>query len=458
MFEFILPDLGEGVHEGEVLKWYVNEGDTIVEDAPLVDIETDKAAVTIPSPRGGKVAKLNGKVGEVVHVGNAIAVIDDGAAGGNGSAAAAPAKAASAPAPSAPAKPAAAAPTAPTKAAPAAATAPARSGPVVAAPATRKLARELGVDIKQIPGSGPAGRVTAEDVQRFAKGGVAPVSSGAPAGAGALSAPARQYVDSGGGEAIDFGGGGGVPLFSLETLPDFSKEGPVEVEALRSIRRKISIKMVTSALLVPRVGHTNRCDVTQLDEARKRLRERYKDLPGGRLTLLPFVIKAMLLLLKKYPKFNASLDPVKQEIYYKKYYNIGFAADTAKGLMVPNVKGADRMSVLEISANLMALAERARADKLDVSDMRQGTFTITNLGSLGGEGILPIPNYPELAILGLGAATDQPWVVDGQLAVRKIMPVSIAYDHRLIDGAEAARMMKELQGLLEEPLALLAEM
>ena len=446
MFEFKLPDLGEGIHEGEILKWHVAAGGDVQEDAPLVEVETDKAAVTIPSPRGGRIVSLTGAVGDTVHVGQVITVIDDGA----GAAAVAPAAAS-------PGKRAAEKRAAPTPApAPAKAAAPVApvGRPVPAAPATRRLARELGVDINAVPASGPGGRVTPEDVQRFAAGGAAPAVV-APAPAPAAPAPAAAEARA----AAQFAAHAAstIPLLDIEPLPDFTQWGAVEIEPLRSIRRKVARKMVTSMILVPHVAHMDEADVTLLEEFRQREKSRRAGQPGGKLTLLSFVVKAVTAGLRATPSFNASLDPFREEIIYKKYYNIGFAADTGKGLVVPVVKETDRKSIMQIAANIETLAQKARDGRLEVDDLRGGTFTITNVGPLGGTALIPTINYPEVAILGMGKVQEKPVVRDGQIVIRRMLPLTLAFDHRIADGADAARFVTEMVRQLSDPNLLLLE-
>ncbi|MBM4129610.1 2-oxo acid dehydrogenase subunit E2 [bacterium] len=457
MFEFKLPDLGEGIAEGEILKWHVTEGGEVREDAPLVDVETDKAAVTIPSPRGGRVASLRGKVGDTVNVGEVVVVIDDGAG-----AKAAPAAPAVAPAqvggPAAVPAPAAAPAVAP---APIGGPAPAGARrPVPAAPATRRLARELKIDIDLVPATGPAGRVTPEDVHRFAAGGPA---APAPTPAVRHAPPPPEHVTA---RAVrddtafaEFAAHAAatIPFLELEPLPDFRHEGPVQVEALRSIRRKVARKMVTSMTLVPHVAHMDDADVTELEAFRLRERDRRQGGAGGRLTLLAFVIKAVTAGLRAAPAFNASLDPFREEIIYKKYYNIGFAADTGRGLVVPVIQGTDTRSIVDISEQIADKAARARAGALPPEEMRGGTFTITNVGPLGGTALLATINYPEVAILGMGRVQEKPVVRDGQIVIRRILPLTLAFDHRVADGADAARFVGELARQLSDPNLLLLE-
>jgi pyruvate dehydrogenase E2 component (dihydrolipoamide acetyltransferase) len=445
VFEFILPDLGEGIAEGEILKWYVEEGGQIVEDEPLMDVETDKAAVTIPSPVGGTVVALKGKVGDIVNVGDVAIVIDDG----SGEAAAVedkvadttfaePDKVEAAPVPETHAP----------------AAMPGVRRPVPAAPATRRLARKLKVDINLVTPSGPGGRVTPDDVHRFAESGMTV--------AGATiqptdHVPASKVKDDTAFAEFAAHASATIPFLELEPLPDFSTDGPVEIEQLRSIRRKVARKMVTSMTLVPHVAHMDEADVTDLEAFRVKERERRTGGSGGRLTLMAFVIKAVTAGLRAAPAFNASLDPFKEEIIYKKFYNIGFAADTGRGLVVPVVKGTESKSIVQISDDVFEKATLAREGKLPPDDMRGGTFTITNVGPLGGTAMLPTINYPEVAILGMGKVQEKPVVRDGEIVIRKILPLTLAFDHRIADGADAARFVAELVRQLSDPNLLLLE-
>jgi len=444
VYEFKLPDLGEGIAEGEILKWHVAEGEAAKEDEPLLDIETDKAAVTIPSPRSGTVQSLKGKVGDIVNVGDVVIVIDDGT--GTAEAAEAETAATVFAAPDAPE------PTAlPEAHAPAAE--PGVRRPVPAAPATRRLARKLKIDINLVTPTGPGGRVTPEDVHRFAA-----ESSGAVATSTSSDhVPARAVRDDTAFAEFAAHASATIPFLELEPLPDFSGDGPVEIEPLRSIRRKVARKMVTSMTLIPHVAHMDDADVTDLETFRKREKERRKGGSGGTLTLLAFVMKAVAAGLKAAPAFNASLDPFREEIIYKKYYNIGFAADTGRGLVVPVVPGADRKSIVSLADEIAAKAELARAGKLPAEDMRGGTFTITNIGPLGGTALMPSINYPEVAILAMGKVQEKPVVRDGEIVIRKILPLTLAFDHRIADGADAARFVAELVRQLSDPNLLLLE-
>lgn len=428
MFDFKLPDLGEGIHEGEIVKWYVQVGDTIEEDDPLVDVETDKAAVTIPSPASGKVVQLGGQVGDTVMVGEVIAVIEERP----GEATAEPEI-----------------PAEDERVAPA-------RGPAPAAPATRRLARELGIDLKLVTATGPGGRITPEDVRSFAdQSTAAPTEEEASV---EVKIPEKEVVRARLAEA-DYAAQAcaTIPFLDLEPLPDFEQWGPVERQPLRSIRRKVAHKMVTSMTLVPHVAHMDEADVTLLEEFRLKERARREGQPGGHLTLLAFVIKAVTAGLRATPAFNATLDPFKEEIIYKNYYNIGIAVDTGKGLVVPVIRDTDRKSIIEISTAIENLAETAREGNIEVFDLQGGTFTITNVGPLGGTALIPAINYPEVAILGMGRVQEKPVVRKGEIVVRKMLPLTLSFDHRVADGADAARFVSEMVRELSDPNLLLLE-
>lgn len=439
MFEFKLPDLGEGVHEGQIVSVLVKEGEPIKEFAPMLEVETDKAAVEIPSPRTGVVSKINVKAGQVVKVGQVMLVIDEGANGGVAAAApktqAAPAKA---PTP-APSQPAAAAP-APTKPAPVPAPAPAkpattvsREGPVAAAPVVRKLARELGVDLAQVPPSGEGGRVLREDVERFAlqRGG---------GGGGSHAAPAT---------------GGGISIPS-EALPDFSQYGPVRRMPAAQIRKTIARQMTRAWLNVPRVTHGDIVDITEMERNRKQLNAGLKD-GQPKITMTAIVLKAVASAIREFPNFNCSYDTTTEEIIQKDYVHIGVAVDSPRGLVVPVVRDVDKKPLPQVAGELNSVAERVRTGKFEIAELRGATFTVTNVGALGGTFSTPMVNYPEVAIFGLGKATLQPVVLeDRSIAPRLMMPVSLSFDHRIIDGADAARFTSAVLASLQNPLRLIS--
>jgi len=433
MYEFKLPDLGEGIHEGEILKWHVQPGNEIKEDSPLVDIETDKAAATIPSPKGGRIASVNAKIGDIVSVGKIIAIIDDGTG-----------------------KPLEAKTEKPPKEIKATETK-AEFAPVVssiehipAAPATRRLARELGIDLNLVKATGPGGRITPEDIKRYVDELKSPPKKTKPA-------PPVEPDEKLATAEFAAHAASAIPFLDIEPLPDFSQWGPIEKEQLRSIRRKIAHKMVTSKILIPHVAHMDEADVTLLEEFRIREKEKRAGKDGQHLTLLPFVIKAVVAGLKATPSFNASLDPFSEEIIYKKYYNIGIATDTPKGLMVPVIKHANEKSIIELSNEIHKLVTSARDGTIDVQDLKGGTFSITNVGPLGGTALIAAINYPEVAILGMGKVQEKPVVRDGQIVIRKILPLSLSFDHRVTDGADAARFVTEMIRELSDPNLLLLE-
>jgi len=325
---------------------------------------------------------------------------------------------------------------------------------VPAAPATRRLARELGVPLAEIPPTGPAGRVTADDVKRFAERrapAAGPVAAAAPPAAPGPPSEEQAQAELAARAACT------IPLLDIEPLPDFAQFGPVEKEPLRSIRRKVAHKMVTSAILIPHVAHMDDADVTALEEFRREERERRAGKPGGHLTLLAFVVRAVVAGLKEAPAFNASVDPLREEIVYKKFYNVGIAVDSGRGLVVPVIRDTDRRTIVQLAEAIDDLARRGREGKLEVGDLRGGTFTITNVGPLGGTALIPIINYPETAILGMGKVQDKPVVRDGQIVVRKILPLTLAFDHRVADGADAARFVSALIRLLSDPRELLMQ-
>jgi pyruvate dehydrogenase E2 component (dihydrolipoamide acetyltransferase) len=429
VFEFRLPDLGEGIHEGEIIKWHVKVGELIKADDPLVDVETDKAAVTIPSPVGGRIVRLGGEVGDTVIVGEVVAVIDETVTEAGRVPEAAPA----------------------VRAAAEATPAVALQRPVPAAPATRRLARELGVDLSLVPPSGPGGRVTPEDVQRFTEGRKAPPPAAPPE----VPRPAPPQAVAEAERRAQ--AAAAIPYLELAPLPDFEQWGAVKREPLRSIRRKVAYKMVTSKVLVPHVAHMDEADVTLLEEFRHRENERRREKPGPHLTLLAFVIKAVTAGLRATPAFNASLDPFKDEIIYKKYYAVGIAVDTGRGLVVPVIRDTDRKSIVAISAAIEDLAKRAREGTIEVAELQGGTFTITNVGPLGGTALIPAVNYPEVAILGMGRVQEKPVVRDGQVVIRKMLPLTLSFDHRVADGADAARFVTEMVTELSDPNLLLLE-
>ncbi len=439
MFDFKLPDLGEGVHEGQVVNVLVHEGDTIAEYQPMLEVETDKAAVEIPSPKAGVVSKIHVQSGQTVKVGQVLISIDEKA--GNGRAAAPAAQPAKAAAPvaaqAAEAPPAPVAHTTSTATAVAPPPPPARDGdgPVPAAPAVRKLARELDIDINLVVGTGPGGRVLREDVEQFAerqKGG----------GAGRTTAASESFVSA-------------APAVAGGELPDFSQYGPVRREAVPQIRKTIARQMMRAWQNVPRVTHADTADITELEKNRK---DYNASLAGGepKLTMTAVLIKAAALALREYPVLNCSFDAATEEIIHKDYRHIGIAVDTPRGLVVPVLRDADKKTLPQIAAELQQIAEKARTVKFEIADLRGATFSITNVGAIGGTFFTPMVNFPEVAILGVGKAKLQPAVYEGQVVPRLILPLALSFDHRVVDGADAARFTTAIIRALENPLRLLA--
>ena len=421
---FALPDLGEGLTEAEIVKVLVSEGDVIAEDAPLLEVETDKATVEIPSPVRGRVTKIHVQPGQTVKVGDVLVTFDE--------AASTPTALRGAPTP--PPRPAA---TVPAVDAPA----PARAGgPVAATPATRRLARELAVDLRTVRGSGPGGRVIDADV-RAAVGGV----PAAPAPAAGRAAPARPAAKP-------------LAPVGLEppALPNFAQWGPVERQPLSHLRRTIAERMTLSAALIPHVTHFDRADITELDAIVRRNVEPARQ-RGLTLTLTSFLLKAAALALRDHPQFNASLDPAAGELIVKGYRHLGVAVATERGLIVPVIRDVDTKALPELQRELGALAQRVRDGKATLEDLRGGTFTVTNIGALGGTGAIPIINYPEVAILGVARAREEPVVREGRVVPRVLLPITLTFDHRVADGADGARFAADLVRRLERPEQLLLE-
>lgn len=441
-----LPELGEGVTEGELVKWLVKPGDKISPDQAIAEMMTDKATVEVPSPSAGVVKELKAKEGDVISVGQVLIVVDADGAGAETakpaahSAPAAAAKPAPAPAPQAAAmKPAAPAP----QAAPAMSAAtmnkngmevypPPASAKTLATPATRRLAREMGVDINALQGSGVAGRVTRDDV--------------AHGGAGATAA--------------------GAPSFQSPQIPRMAYAGPTgaseERVPLRGIRKKIAENLQLAKQIIPHVTLMDEANITQLVTMREGLKAQGEK-AGVKITYLPFVMKALIATIREYPAFNASIDDAAGEVVYKKYFNIGFAADTPNGLVVPVIKNADQKSILQLSREIGELAKKARDGKLSMDEMKGATITITNIGSIGATYATPIINHPEVAIVGMYKIQDKPLVKYGangevEIEVAKVMNYTVTADHRLLDGAMIANFLKAMIARLENPGALMLDM
>jgi pyruvate dehydrogenase E2 component (dihydrolipoamide acetyltransferase) len=393
--EFKFPDVGEGIAEAEIVRWLVKEGDSVKEDQDLLEVETDKALLTLNSPYTGKITKLHGKEGEIIKVGDVLTTVD---AGGEDAKVVEPEKK--------------------------------DSGtvvgtlsdnevvevvhPVQATPAVRALAKQKRIDLASVKGTGPGGRITKEDVE-------------------AAAAKTGQETSA---EADVYG--------SIERIP------------LRGIRRTIAKRMAEASKRVAEVTIWEDADISELEQVRAK-EQRVAEEKGVKLTYLPFLIKAVIPALKAHPYFNASLDEAAEAIVLKKYFNIGIAVDTSDGLIVFVIKNADEKNILDLAKEIATLAEKARHRKIDLHELKGSTFTITNYGVVGASYGTPIINYPEVAIVGLGKIEDRPVVRSGQIAIRKIMPLSLAFDHRVIDGVEAGRFLGVVIQHLEDPNLMLIE-
>ena len=462
MTEVTLPELGENVEKGDVVRLLVKVGDTIAVDQPLVELETDKATIEVPSTVAGKVAAISVKVGDKVKVGQPLISVETGSSAGSnggsnkgsdagshaGSNAGSSGRSAKGAEPSSeptgepkgepksepPAAPPAAARPAEvvdfsrgrTAAAAARDTAPvvappAAGGMVAASPSVRRYARELGVDLTEVRGTGPGGRIGQEDVTAYVK---RVMTSGGRAGAARKHAP----------------------------LPDFSKWGAVETKPMSNIRRKTA-EHLTVAWQAPHVTQHDKADVAAVEEFRKLQGSRVEK-DGGKLTVTAIVIKIAALAIEKFPQFASSVDMANESIIYKQYCHIGVAVDTPNGLLVPVIRDVDKKSITEISIELSKLSQKARDRKLSLDEMSGGVFSVTNLGGIGGTSFTPIVNQPEVAILGLSRTSTEPVWQDGQFVPRPMLPLSLSYDHRVIDGADAARFLRFIADALEQPLSL----
>ena len=430
-FQFKMPDIGEGIHEGEIVKWFVKPGDKVQEDDVLCEIQNDKAVVEIPSPVEGTVQEVLVGEGTVATVGQVLVTFD--APGyenlqfkGDDHAEEAP-KQAEAPA-AAPAQ---------ENAAPAAAAPQAEADPnrrVIAMPSVRKYAREKGVEIRLVTGSGENGRVLKTDIDAF-------LSGGAAAPAAEVTAPAAEEAKTEAPKAA---------------APIPQGEYPETREKMSGIRKAIAKAMVNSKHTAPHVTLMDEIDVAKLVAHRKKFKE-VAAAKGIKLTFLPYIVKALTSALREFPVLNTSLDDATSEIIHKHYYNIGIAADTEKGLLVPVVKDADRKSVFTISNEINELAGKARDGKLAPNEMKGASCTISNIGSAGGQWFTPVINHPEVAILGVGRIAEKPIVRNGEIVAAPVLALSLSFDHRMIDGATAQNAMNHIKRLLNDPELLLME-
>ncbi|RMD50183.1 MAG: dihydrolipoyllysine-residue acetyltransferase [Ignavibacteria bacterium] len=428
IFEFKLPELGEGITSAQILKVLVKPGDNVEKDQTLFELETDKATVEVPSEVSGTIKSVNVKDGDTANIGDVMLVIETTSS--------TPIKAkepvqtsvpkevktetttAKAPTPSSDlSQPS------PLTAKKAKTQMPQRIAP--ASPSVRRFAREIGIDIHEVRGSGPGGRISVEDVKAFAKN---------------LN---EQIKKSGSAVGI-----------KTEALPDFSKWGEVDVQPMNNIRKKTAQHLSYAWSTVPHVTQFDKADITELEKLRKKYGEKVKA-QGGKLTVTSILLKIVAAALKEFPQFNASVDMQNNTVIYKKYYNIGVAVDTEKGLLVPVIKDVDKKSITELSIELSEISAKARSGKLTLDEMQGGNFSISNLGGIGGTAFTPIVNSPEVAILGISRGSYEQVYINGEFQARLMLPLSLSYDHRIIDGADGARFIRWISTALEEPFSIL---
>jgi len=452
--EIVLPELGDGIESGDVLQVLVSEGDVIAKDQGIVELETDKATVEVPSTQAGRVAKILVSNGDSVAVGSALITIepeDDGTetssssespekpdeteefedqqateaaeeSGGSEQAEDAdpesrteePSSPAASQPPEAPSQPNT--PAEPQKSAPPSAkpdTTPPEAAEIPAGPAIRRLAREVGVDLSRVSGTGEGGRITRDDVMNIVRSG-------------------------------------GMATGAKDEETDSDAWGPIRIEPMPKIRRTIAAKMFESWSTAPRVTNFDDADITKLEQMRQSSKSDYAE-KGIKLTSMPFIIKAVAMSLRDHPMINAALDMENNHVIYKQYVNIGIAVDTERGLAVPSLRKADSMPIPDVARELMQVAEKARTNSFSLDELRGSTFTISNLGAIGGTYSTPIINVPEVAILLVGRSRKMPVVVDDEVQIRLMMPLSLSYDHRLVDGAAAARFLNDVIAFLEAP-------
>ncbi|MGD0587739.1 MAG: dihydrolipoamide acetyltransferase family protein [Thermoplasmata archaeon] len=432
-FEFRLPDIGEGVAEGEVVRWFVKPGDTIKEDDPLVSVLTDKANVEIPSPKSGRILGLHAQVGEKVKVGGLLVTIE---VSGGGTAASAPPPTKSSTVAVSPPTPSSPTPSAAPSPAPAAAP----SSVVLATPFVRRRALELGVDLAQVKGTGPGGRILDTDLEAAKSRPPGATSSPEWPALSSSTEPARHALPP-----------------EAPTPPAVS-EGVLERIPIRGIRRVIAEHMSESKHKAAHFTYVEEVDVTELILLRDRM-AKHVEKQGVRLSYLPFIVKAVVAGLKAHPKLNATMDDAREELVVRSDYNIGIATAAPEGLIVPVVRHADRKSVVALAKEIQELSERGRAGKLSRTELTGSTFTITSLGALGGLLATPILNYPEVAILGVHKIQRRPvYRPDGSIGPADIMNLSISLDHRVVDGFEGAQFLAKVKAYLEDPHQLFAEL
>jgi pyruvate dehydrogenase E2 component (dihydrolipoamide acetyltransferase) len=444
--EFKLPELGENISEGDLVRLMISPGAKVSEGQPVMELETDKAVVEVPSSISGVVKEVRVKQGDKIKVGQVIFTLEGAGApqpdrpkhvpveyvsGQQGARLAfqaairAEGKTEEQALPPDQPQPLPATFTMPTQLGKVAGTE--HREPVPAAPHVRRLAREIGIDIHDVKGTGPGGRISEDDVKAHSKSLLASVAAAAQVPRGAQ--------------------------FAQPDLPDFTKWGKVERVSIRGVRRKTAEHLWQAWTTIPHVTQNDKADITELEQLRERFAPKAEE-AGGKMTVTAIALKVCSSALKIFPQFNASIDLAKDEIVYKQYINIGVAVDTDRGLLVPVIRDVDKKNIVELATELTQLSKKARDKKLTLAEMEGGTFTITNLGGIGGTGFSPIVNYPEVAILGLSRSSTEPIWVNGKFEPRQVLPVSLSYDHRLIDGADAARFLRWIAEAFEQPFLL----
>ena len=420
--QFALPDLGENIESGDVIRILVDVGDRLAEDQTVIELETDKAVIEVPSSVDGTVTEILVQQGDTIAVGQPILAVETAAAAAPVAEEAPPApvpavEPAPTPMPQAVAPVVEEAPPAPTP------TLTSTDDPVPAAPSTRRLAREIGVDIAQVQGTGPGGRISIDDVKAHSK---------------KLHA-ARATAPS-----------------AATSLPDFSQWGAVERQPMTKVREITADRLAQAWATIPQVTQFDKADLTSLEKWRAEYGKK-AEAAGGKLTPTAILIKVLGIALKVFPQFNASIDMAQREVVYKRYFHIGIAVDTPHGLLVPVVRDVDQKNIIELAVELSELAQKTRERKIGPADMQGGSMTISNVGTMGGTAFTPIVNPPEVAILGVARSQVEPTYIDGQLQPRTFLPLSLSYDHRLIDGADGARFLRWICTALEDPFIALLE-
>ena len=419
MLEFKIPEVGENITKGTVVGILVSVGDTVKKNQDLLELETDKASIPVPSPIDGVIKEILIKSGQDVKIGQVVMKIEEGAGASTQQEApktSAPSKSTEKPQ----AKAVEAHPQVKSAPTPTVVSTPqmvpiAANIDVAAAPSVRRFAREIGINVGEVRGSGPRGRISVEDVKAYAK----------------------QLLSR---------GSTGTAAPSVRPLPDFSKWGQVERQPMNNIRKKTSEHLSYCWTTIPHVTQFDKADITALEELRKRYSTNER-----KLTITPFLLKVLASAMKTFPQFNASVDTTSNEIIYKKYYNIGVAVDTDRGLLVPVIKDVDKKNTFQLADELTQMAERARTKKTSLDELQGSSMTLTNLGSIGGTYFTPIVNWPDVAILGVSRGHWEPVYENNQFVPRFMLPLSLSYDHRLIDGADGARFIRWVVEAIEQP-------